>query len=69
MPSRALAPAGKARPRLRDHGNPCTGRSALRAPHRHPNPARFARPRHALLAPARLAGPVQFGEHGLFFLG
>jgi hypothetical protein len=25
MPSRALAPAGKARPRLRDHGNSCRG--------------------------------------------
>jgi hypothetical protein len=46
MPSRALAPAGIARLRLRDHGNPRrVGRSALRPPTHHHLPARFARPR------------------------
>ena len=47
-PSRALAPAGKARLRLRDHGNPGRVRFALRPPTRHLLPARFARPRQTL---------------------
>jgi hypothetical protein len=39
MPSRALAPAGIARLRLRDHGNPRrVGRSALRPPTATPTP-------------------------------
>ena len=37
-PSRALAPAGEARLRLRDHGNPERVRFALRHPTRHPIP-------------------------------
>jgi hypothetical protein len=50
-PSRALAPAGKARLRPRDHGNPGRVRFALRSPTRHPCPARCARPRQTLPCP------------------
>ncbi len=41
VPPRALAPAGKARLRLRNHGNRGRVRFALRSPTRHLLPARF----------------------------